>query len=64
MVKNRSFTNYIKNRFYDDIYSAVDDFVGQSWRGFDLRISNVHNIGGVTMSDMEKNLFRLATFRT
>ena len=53
MPSDRSFTNYIKTRFYDSIYSAVDDFVEQSRGGFDLRISNVHNIGGVAMSDME-----------
>ena len=53
MASDRSFTNYIKTRFYDPIYSAVDDFVEQSWESFDLRISNVHNIGGVAMSDME-----------
>ena len=53
MPSDRSFTNYIKSRFFDDIYSAVDDFVEQGWEGFDLRISNVHNIGGVAMSDME-----------
>jgi hypothetical protein len=53
VVKNRSFTNYIKTRFYDPIYTAASDFVEQNWESFDLRISNVHNIGGVAMSDME-----------
>jgi transcriptional regulator with XRE-family HTH domain len=53
MSRDRSFAGYVKSRFYDPIYSAVDDFVEQSWESFDLRISNVHNIGGVAMSDME-----------
>jgi hypothetical protein len=42
---DRSFTNYIKNRFYDSIYPAVDDFVEQNWEGFDQRISNVRCAG-------------------
>jgi len=50
---DRSFTNYIKKRFYDSIYSAVDDFVEQGWGSFNLRISSVHTISGVAMSDME-----------
>lgn len=53
MSRDRSFAGHVKSRFYDPIYSAVDDFVEQSWESFDLRISNVHNIGGVAMSDME-----------
>ncbi len=53
MASDRSFTSYIKTRFYDPIYSAVNDFVEQSWEGFDLRISNVHNVGVMAMSDME-----------
>ncbi len=53
MASDRSFTSYIKNRFYDNIYSAVNDFVEQNWESFDLRISNVHTIGIVAMSDME-----------
>ena len=48
MPSDRSFTDYIKTRFYNDIYSAVDGFVEQSWEGFDLRISNVHIIGADT----------------
>ena len=48
MPSYRSFTDYIKTRFYNNIYSAVDGFVEQSWEGFDLRISNVHIIGADT----------------
>ena len=53
MASDRSFTSYIKTRFYDLIYSAVDDFVEQSRESFDLCISNVHTVGVVAMSDVE-----------
>mgnify|MGYP000957142768 CR=1 FL=1 len=53
MQSDRSFTSYIKNRFYDSIYTAASDFVEQNWGSFDLRTSNVHTIGGVSMPDME-----------
>jgi hypothetical protein len=45
VASDRSFTNYIKTRFYDPIYTAASDFVEQNWESFDLRISNVHTIG-------------------
>jgi len=32
MPSDRSFTDYIKTRFYNNIYSAVDGFVEQSWK--------------------------------
>lgn len=53
MPSDRSFTNYIKTRFYDPIYTVASDFVEQNWESFDLRISNVHTVGVVAMSDME-----------
>ena len=47
----RPFTDYVKTRFYNPIYSAVNDFVEQNWKYLDLRISNVHNVGGAAMSE-------------
>ncbi len=53
MTSGRSFTAYVKNKFNNDIYPAVEEYVEQNWKGLDLRLRNVHTVGGVAMSDME-----------
>ena len=44
MADDRSSIDYVKNKFYDDIYPAVEDFVERNWEGLDLRRSNVHDV--------------------
>jgi len=53
VAADRSFTDYIKDKFFNDIYKAVEDFVELNWGHLDLDISNVHSVGGVAMSNME-----------
>ncbi len=53
MANDRSFTAYVKDKFYNDIYPAVEKYVEQNWKGLDLRLRNVHTVGGAAMSDME-----------
>ncbi len=47
------FTAYVKDKLYNDLYPALEDFIKRNWQSLDLRINNVHNIGGVALSDME-----------
>ena len=53
VAADRSFTDYIKDKFFNDIYKAVEDFVEHNWERLDLDISNVHSVGEVSMSNME-----------
>ncbi|MDD2497774.1 MAG: hypothetical protein PHY90_06550 [Desulfitobacteriaceae bacterium] len=52
MAGDRSFTDYVKSRFLDDLYPAAEEYVEQNWESLDLYLRNVHEVGGVAMSDM------------
>jgi len=52
MAGDRSFTDYVKSRFFNDLYSAAEEYVEQNWEGLDLDLRNIHRVGGVAMSDM------------
>ena len=52
MAGARSFTEYVRNRFLDDIYPAVEKYVEQNWKSLDLYLRKVHEVGEVTMSNM------------
>ncbi|SKC58103.1 helix-turn-helix domain-containing protein [Maledivibacter halophilus] len=53
MVKNRSFINYISDRFYNDFYSYLEEHIEGNHDNLDLDIQNVHNVGEVILTDME-----------
>lgn len=53
MAADRSFTDYVKDKFFNTIYKAVEDFVEHNWERLDLDISNVHSVGEVSMPNME-----------
>ncbi|MCM3761062.1 helix-turn-helix domain-containing protein [Alkalihalobacillus oceani] len=53
MAGNRSFKEYVKSRFYNELYLATEDFVEDNIDNLDLRLRNVHRVGEVSLADME-----------
>lgn len=53
MARDRSFTDYVREKLFNHIYKRVEEFVEINWEHLDLDISNVHSIGEVSMSNME-----------
>lgn len=53
MAGNRSFINYISDRFYNNFYSYIEKHIEQNLDNLDLNIQNVHNVGQITLTDME-----------
>lgn len=53
MTANRSFTEYIKDRFYNEFYSRIENYIEENLDNLDLRLCNVRNIGSVSLSDIE-----------
>ncbi len=53
MAGNRSFINYISDRFYNNFYSYIEKYIEQNQDNLDLNIQNVHNVGQITLTDME-----------
>lgn len=53
MAGDRSFLNYITNRFYNNFYSFVEKYIEENQDSLDLNINNVKDIGEITLTDME-----------
>lgn len=53
MAGNRSFTDYVRSRFYNELYSAIEVYVEENVDSLDLNLRNVRNVGDVSLTDME-----------
>ena len=53
MAGNRSFINYISDRFYNNFYSYLEKHIEENQDNLDLDIQNVHNVGEIVLTDME-----------
>lgn len=53
MRNNRSFTDYVANRFYNELFAAIQNYVTENNDNLDLRLYRVKNIGGIELSDIE-----------
>lgn len=53
MGSNRSFTDYVANRFYNELFAAIQNYVIENNDNLDLRLYRVKNIGGIELSDIE-----------
>ncbi len=53
MGSNRSFTDYVANRFYNELFVAIQNYVTENNDNLDLRLYRVQNIGGIELSDIE-----------
>lgn len=53
MAGNRSFKEYVAERFYNKMFAAIQDFTEENYDGLDLRLYRAQNIGGIELSDIE-----------
>lgn len=53
MAAGRSFAEYVKNKCYNGLFQAAEDYVGENWQSLDLHARHVHRIGEVEMHDAE-----------
>jgi transcriptional regulator with XRE-family HTH domain len=49
---DRSFSIYIKSRFFNDCYSALEGYVEDNKDSLELKLRNVRNVGEVSLTDM------------
>lgn len=52
MSKDRSFTEYISHRFYNEIFNAVDQFIVSHTDTLDLHSRTVKSIDTASLSDI------------
>lgn len=52
MAGDRSFTDYVRSRFYNELYSAIEVYVEENVDSLDLNLRNVRNMGEVSLADM------------
>lgn len=53
MAGNRSFKDYVADRFYNELFAAIQSYTADNYDDLDLRLYRVRNIGGIEMSDIE-----------
>ena len=50
---NRSFKDYVADRFYNELFTAVQNYAADNYDNLCLRLYRVRNIGGIELSDIE-----------
>ena len=53
LAGNRSFKDYVADRFYNEIFAAIHSYTTDNYDDLDLRLYRVRNIGGIELSDIE-----------
>lgn len=51
MITGRSFAEYVKDKCYNGLYQAAEEYVDDNWKRLNLHTRNVHRIGTVEMED-------------
>lgn len=51
MAAGRSFTEYVRNKCYNELYDAAEAYVASNWQTMNLYTKRVHIIGSVEMTD-------------
>lgn len=51
MATGRSFAEFVKDKCYNGLYQAAEDYVNTNWESMDLYTRNVHRIGSAEMID-------------
>lgn len=51
MATGRSFAEYVKDKCYNGLYQAAEEYVNENWESLNLYTRNVHRIGTVEMVD-------------
>lgn len=53
MGNNRSFKNFVANRFHDEMYECIQSYITENCKSLDSDLQNVKNIGDAVLSDIE-----------
>lgn len=53
LAGNRSFKDYVADRFYNEIFAAIQSYTTDNYDDLDLKLYRVRNIGGIELSDIE-----------
>ena len=53
MAGDRSFAAYIRDRFYNYCYLALEGYVEDNKDSLDFELQNVRRVGDVSLTDME-----------
>ncbi len=51
MAAGRSFAEYVKDKCYNGLYKAAEEYVNENWEPLNLYTRNVHRSGAVEMVD-------------
>lgn len=51
MAAGRSFKEFVKDKCYNGLYAAAENYVSDNWESFDLYTRKIHRIGSVEMTD-------------
>ncbi len=51
MATGRSFAEFVKDKCYNGLYQAAEDYVNENWESMNLYTRNVYRIGSVEMID-------------
>lgn len=50
MAKNRSFKDYVADKFEDELFAAIQSYVEEYYDALDLRLYKIQNIGDIKLS--------------
>lgn len=64
MAANRSFTDYVASRFYNDFYSVIEKYIEESIGSLDLNLRSIKNMGQVNLSEIEVKLVSVLGHQT
>ncbi|TDT71554.1 helix-turn-helix protein [Hypnocyclicus thermotrophus] len=53
MAGNRSFRDYVADRFENEMYAAIQSYATDNYNNLDLQLYRVRKIGGIELSDIE-----------
>jgi len=53
LAGNRSFKDYVADRFYNEMFVAIQSYISDNYDDLDLRLYKVRNIGSIELSDIE-----------
>lgn len=51
-MADRSFTDYVRSRFFNECYLALEGYVEENKDSLELELRNVRNVGEVSLTDM------------
>lgn len=53
MTSNRSFKDYVADRFYNELFAAIKDYAEENGEDLDLRLYQIRNISSMELSDID-----------